>query len=62
VSKPLATNSASKKAKKVTASSVIAPFFKKIRNKLNGANKAVLETGKVSAESNCSFVVEFFGQ
>jgi hypothetical protein len=56
VSKPLATNSHPKKAKKyITASVEDCPYFKKIRNKLKfGANKAVLETGKVSAESNCS--------
>jgi Asp-tRNA(Asn)/Glu-tRNA(Gln) amidotransferase B subunit len=61
VSKPLATNSASKKAKNITASVEDCPYFKKIRNKLKfvGASKAVLETGKVSAESNCSLLVEF---
>jgi hypothetical protein len=47
VSKPLATNSASKSKKYITASVEVA-IFKKIRNKLKfvGANKAVLETGK----------------
>jgi hypothetical protein len=46
VSKPLATNSASK-SKKVHNRLEDCPIFKKIRNKFVGANKAVLETGKV---------------
>jgi hypothetical protein len=37
------------------------PYFKKIRNKLKfvGASKAVLETGKVSANPTVPFVVDF---
>jgi hypothetical protein len=59
VSKPLATNSASKK--KVHNRFRRGSIFKKIRNKLKfvGANKAVLETGKVSAESTVPFCSQF---
>jgi hypothetical protein len=57
----LATNSASKKQKYITASVEDCPIFKKIRNKLKfvGANKAVLETGKHQRNPTVPFVVEF---